>query len=140
VSKDLPNLELLIKLLKMTTSSNDGEVVVAARKANEQLAKFGSDWESLLRGKVTIIEDPFKSVDIPTKAQPRPAPPMAQRPPPPPPSPTPTYQPRGRPRPINPSPPPFSPPKPPPGASTSTLQAKTRRPSKAGAVSIEDLI
>ncbi|HEY0724706.1 MAG TPA: hypothetical protein VGD41_12090, partial [Pyrinomonadaceae bacterium] len=56
---DLPNLPLLIKLLKMTTSSNDGEALMAIRKANEQLKKFGGDWEALLRGKVTMITNPF---------------------------------------------------------------------------------
>jgi hypothetical protein len=84
---DLPNLELIIKLLKMTTSQTDTEALVALRKANEQLAKSGADWESLLRGKVTIVEDPFKSFTIPsgyakpTAPQPR-TPPPAYDPPP----------------------------------------------------------
>lgn len=63
---DLPNLPLLIKLLKLTTSSNDQEALMAVRKANEQLAKFGGDWEKLLRGKVTVISDPFVNVAPPS--------------------------------------------------------------------------
>src|SRR5262245_52256164 len=58
-TSELPNLGLLIKLLKMTTSSNDAEALIAMRRANEQLIKFGGDWENLLRGKVTVIGDPF---------------------------------------------------------------------------------
>lgn len=111
MSDDLPNLGLLIKLMKMTTSSNDGEVLVAIRKANEQLAKFGGDWEALLSGKVTVIGDPFAGLDIPaqrtTQATPPPTPkrprprtptprtyvwnPQAASPPPPPPSATTTF-------------------------------------------------
>lgn len=71
-------LDLLIKLLKMTASSNDGEAVVAVRKANECLKRMSTDWESLLRGKVTIIEDPF------TRAAPAPRQPTRSAPPPPP--------------------------------------------------------
>lgn len=81
MDKDPPNLDLLIKLLKMTTSSNEGEVLVAIRKANEQLRKFGGDWERLLKGKVTVIGDPFANVAPPPPARqaPRPSP---HRPPP----------------------------------------------------------
>ena len=53
------NLELLIKLLKLTASSNDSEALLAMRKAHEVLTKFGGDWEALLHGKVTVIADPF---------------------------------------------------------------------------------
>lgn len=101
---DLPNLELLIKLLKMTTSSSDGEATVAIRKANEQLAKVGGDWETLLRGKVKIIGDPFGNVAMPQgrdqrytpKPPPRPAPPAPPKPAPRPSSPPPrsTYTPQ----------------------------------------------
>jgi len=59
MAEDLPNLSKLIKLLKMTTSSNDAEALAFLRKANAELVKFGGDWESLLRGKVTVIGDPF---------------------------------------------------------------------------------
>lgn len=61
------NLELLIKLLKMTTSAVDGEALTAMRKANDQLKKCGGDWELLLRGKVTLVADPFMSVASPQK-------------------------------------------------------------------------
>ena len=80
--RDPPNLGLLIKLLKMTTSSNDAEVVAAARKANEQLKKFGGDWERLLTGKVTIIGDPFGAASPPRvrPAAPRQAPASSRNP------------------------------------------------------------
>lgn len=67
--KDPPNLGLLIKLLKMTTSTSDAEALSAMRKANEQLAKFGGDWERLLLGKVKIIADPFSSIQAPPPAR-----------------------------------------------------------------------
>jgi hypothetical protein len=106
---DLPNLELIIKLLKMTTSQTDAEALVALRKANAQLAKSGADWETLLRGKVTIVEDPFKNFTVPsgyakpTVPQPRTPPPTYNPPPtmrpqytPPPPKPRPApRRPRG---------------------------------------------
>ncbi len=98
------NLELLIKLLKLTTSPNDGEALSAIRRANVQLSKVGGDWDALLRSRVTLIADPF--VDIPVPQQhawtpPPSAPPAAPRspqwkpkpntqwPPPPPPKTTP---------------------------------------------------
>jgi len=94
---DLPNLPMLIKLLKMTTSSNDAEALLAIRKANEQLKKFGGDWETLLRGKVTIIGDPFEGVKAPRfdDAQVR----RTQAPPPSPVAPKPQPAPRTQPRP-----------------------------------------
>jgi hypothetical protein len=115
------NLELLIKLLKLTSSSNDGEAIVAMRKANQQVEKVGGDWETLLRGKVTIIADPFAggpASPIPDpivgngngwRPPPRPAAPpqyQTQRTynPPPNPPPRPTYNP-----PPNPNPPPQPP-------------------------------
>lgn len=83
MSEDLPNLGKLIKLLKMTTSSNDSEAIAFMRRANLELEKFGGDWESLLRGKVTVIGDPFDGVEAPkhhttvTKEPYRTAPPTA---------------------------------------------------------------
>lgn len=65
MAEDLPNLSKLIKLLKMTTSSNDSEAIAFMRRANLELEKFGGDWESLLRGKVTVIGDPFDGVEAP---------------------------------------------------------------------------
>jgi hypothetical protein len=100
---ELPNIELLIRLAKMTGSSNDNEALVACRKLNEQLKKFGGDWESLLRGKmkITIIEDPFAKASTPPPkngSYSRPQPP--HRPPPPPPPPPPQPQPRWKPQPT----------------------------------------
>lgn len=62
---DRADLERLIKLLKMTTAHEDTVTLVAIRKANEELSRLGHDWEALLRGKVTIVEDPFKSFTPP---------------------------------------------------------------------------
>lgn len=103
MSEELPNLGLLIKLLKMTTSSNDAEAIVAMRKANEQLIKFGGDWERLLLGKVTVIGDPFAGLDTPPppRAHDAAAPMPPSRPAPPPP-------------PYSYTPPPPRPPQPPP--------------------------
>lgn len=96
---ELPNLGLLIKLLKMTSSTHDAEALSAMRKANEQLVKFGGDWERLLRGKVTVIGDPFIGVQAPrtpptsTRPAPPPPAPQAPRPVPTPPS-SPAYVPK----------------------------------------------
>ena len=60
---ELPKQELLVKLLGMTASSNDGEALVAIRKANRLLAEAGWSWDQLIRGKITIVEDPFNRLD-----------------------------------------------------------------------------
>lgn len=57
-------LELLIKFMRMT-GAEDNIALVAIKKANAHLAKLGTDWESILRGKVKIIADPFASINIP---------------------------------------------------------------------------
>lgn len=62
---DTLNLEKLIKLMKMTTSTQDGEALTAIRMANGWLLRNGHDWETVLRGKITIIEDPFNAVNAP---------------------------------------------------------------------------
>jgi hypothetical protein len=59
MAEELPKQELLIKLLKMTTSDNDGESLTALRKANEFLKTAGWDWEKLVRGRITVIADPL---------------------------------------------------------------------------------
>lgn len=92
------DLELLRKMLNMTSADNDNVALVAIRKANEALARAGETWESLLAGKIKIVEDPFKSMPgfapqpkpsrAPTAA-PRPAPSPA----PPPPNAPPGWQP-----------------------------------------------
>jgi hypothetical protein len=96
MSEDPPKQELLLKLLKMTTSSNDGEALIAIRKANELLLSASWDWDKLIAGKIKIIGDPFgPSANIPTPtngsryaAAPAPPPrPAAPRQPPPPPPP-----------------------------------------------------
>jgi hypothetical protein len=79
------DLTRLIKLMKMTTSSNSAEALVAVRKANEELKRLGWDWESILAGKIKIIENPFTTLKrpptggisragtIPTRPAPQPA-------------------------------------------------------------------
>ena len=66
---DLPKHELLLKLLKMTTSSNDAEALVALRKANQLLASAGWDWDRLLAGKITVVGDPFGNLQRPIFSQ-----------------------------------------------------------------------
>jgi len=80
---DLPNLGKLIKLMQLTKSSMDGEALSAIRMANRELDKFGGDWETLLRGKVTVIGDPFAGLATPPPQ--RNAPPVRKPTPPPPP-------------------------------------------------------
>lgn len=59
--KDEHSIVLLIKMMKMT-AAEDNVALVAIRKANAVLAKEGWDWEKLLKGKVTIIGDPFANL------------------------------------------------------------------------------
>jgi hypothetical protein len=54
---ELPNFKVFVKLMGMTTSSNDGECLNAIRMANAQLAKIDQTWEELLAGKVRMISD-----------------------------------------------------------------------------------
>lgn len=62
----LPKQVLLIKLMKMTTSTNDGEALTALRKANELLSSAGWDWERLIQQKIVIVGDPFATLATPT--------------------------------------------------------------------------
>ena len=55
-----------MKLLKMTTSSNDGEALTAIRMANDLLGAVGWDWDKLIEGKIRVIEDPFKNLGTPS--------------------------------------------------------------------------
>jgi hypothetical protein len=68
-------LNRLIKLMKLTTSATDGESLAAIRKANEWLSRQGLDWEQLLLAKVTIMADPFASIEAPPAASQPSAPP-----------------------------------------------------------------
>ena len=47
--------EKFIKLMKMTTSPNDGECLNATRMANALLLEANLDWEDFLRGKATVV-------------------------------------------------------------------------------------
>jgi len=86
---DIPSLSLLIKLINMSTSDNDGEALVALRKANKIVKEFGG-WEPILRGKVTVIGDPFADLQAPPKRET--SPPPAPRRPTPQPAPRPARQ------------------------------------------------
>lgn len=101
----LPKHVLLVKLLKMTSSPNDGEALTAVRKANELLASAGWDWDRLMSGKIVVVEDPFGAIGTPKSGRGEAAPP------------TPATQP---PRPFQqaPRPAPAPPPKPAPKATT----------------------
>ena len=59
------NLDLLIKMMGMTQSDNDNQALVALRKANSFVSKIDGGWDSLLRGKVTVIADPFAATTPP---------------------------------------------------------------------------
>lgn len=99
MSDALPRQELLIKLMGLTASSNDGEALTALRKATSLLVSAGWDWDKLIRGKITVVEDPFKNLGDPTPrveraadwtpgpAQPVRSTPQRPAPPPPPPQP-----------------------------------------------------
>jgi hypothetical protein len=65
MSNTLPKEQLLLKLLKKTQADHDGETLIAIRMANKLLADAGWDWEKLLAGKITVVEDPFKSLTDP---------------------------------------------------------------------------
>ncbi len=68
MTEALPKQELLIKLLRMTTSPNDGEALVALRKATQLLDSAGWTWDKLINGKITVIADPFTSIGEPPRA------------------------------------------------------------------------
>jgi outer membrane biosynthesis protein TonB len=68
--------ELLIKLLKLTTSSNDAEALLAMRKANAIASEAEFDgWERILRGHVKVIADPFVHIKAAPPPPPPPSPP-----------------------------------------------------------------
>lgn len=99
----LPKHVLLVKLLKMTSSPNDGEALTAVRKANELLASAGWDWDRLMSGKIVVVEDPFGAIGTPKSSGRRdytqgtaPAPPTVPNPPPQRPAPKTTTWPLGR--------------------------------------------
>jgi hypothetical protein len=60
------NIQMLIKLLRMTESSHDGEVLNAARMANALLNKHNVNWDEALRGQVPMVDaDPFATIPDP---------------------------------------------------------------------------
>jgi len=66
VAEELQKHQLLVKLLKMTTSAVDAEALVAMRKANALLTEAGWDWDRLMAGKITVVGDPFAGLGDPT--------------------------------------------------------------------------
>lgn len=72
---DGKEIETLIKMLGMTTSDNDHQALVAIRAANRALLRAGTDWSSLLRGKLTILGDPFVGMSAPEPQRAAPPPP-----------------------------------------------------------------
>jgi len=90
----LPKQDLLLKILRMTTSDNDNVALNAVRRANEFLSKNGWDWDKLINAKIRIAADPFSNLQTPQsyngsghRAAPTPPPRPAARPPQPPPRP-----------------------------------------------------
>jgi len=91
-AKPIARQDMLLKLLKMTTSDNDGEALTAIRHANRVLRDAGWDWDKLIHAKIRIVEDPFKNLGTPssspspmaaTSHAPYAPPPRAPSPPPP---------------------------------------------------------
>lgn len=139
---ELPNLGLLIKLMKMTTSPRDNEALIAIRKANEQLVKFGGDWEALLAGKVTVIGDPFEKVAAPPPREQRDDWGTGGRAPMPPhrPQPKPAPQPAPTPRYTAPPKPSYAPNPQPRYQAAPKKATVTQRRFKKGTVQLDDLI
>ena len=55
----------LIKLLGMTTSTNDAEALVALRAANRELDRLGKTWHEFITSRLTVVADPFGSIPTP---------------------------------------------------------------------------
>ena len=99
----LPKQDLLLKILRMTTSDNDNVALNALRRANEFLSKNGWDWDKLINAKIRIAADPFSNLETPQSyngSRHHTAP----TPPPRPQAPTPQPPPRPRPAPQPPKP------------------------------------
>jgi hypothetical protein len=126
--REPPRQELLLKLLKLTTSHNDSEALAAIRKANMVLSGGGWDWDKLIAGKITVVEDPFAKVSAPPPQRNQPD--LASAPPP--------YRPPPPRRPAPPPPPsgrwsPTPPPPPMPNAPKSSFKAPPPPPPRQAA-------
>lgn len=54
------NIQMLIKLLRMTESSHDGEALTAIRMANSMLNRHNANWDDVMHSKVPMVDaDPF---------------------------------------------------------------------------------
>ena len=103
IDNTLPKQDLLLKILRMTTSDNDNVALNAVRRANEFLSKNGWDWDKLVNAKIRIAADPFSNLQTPqsyngprhqTAPTPPPPPPPQHRPAPPPKPPRPQAPPK----------------------------------------------
>ena len=65
IDNTLPKQDLLLKILRMTTSDNDNVALNAVRRANEFLSKNGWDWDKLVNAKIRIAADPFSNLQTP---------------------------------------------------------------------------
>jgi len=85
MTNEIPKHEFLIKLLNMTTSSNDNEALMAIRQANNLLRSVGWSWDDLIRAKIKIVPNPFTNLPDPRKpstTSAAPSPPPKPKPPP----------------------------------------------------------
>lgn len=101
--EEIPKLDLLIKMMGMTTSDNDNTALIALRKATAMLTANGWDWERLLRGKVKVINAPTFTgprVDVNPTVQAAPVRPMHPTPNYSQPKPQPAPQPKPKPKPA----------------------------------------
>lgn len=64
------NIELLIKVLNLTTSENDGEALSAMRKANAILKTHGVLWDSVLKAPVSAGQQKKRGGPERTESQP----------------------------------------------------------------------
>src|SRR5262245_19018431 len=64
--QDPPNLDKIIKVMGLTGSNQDGEALSALRKATAMLKEWGWTWETILRGKIKIMPDPFANIPMPS--------------------------------------------------------------------------
>lgn len=76
--QNIPKQDLLLKMLKMTTSDNDGTALVAIRKANSLMAEFGWDWDKLIAAKIKVVENPFARMATPSAGPGQPSVPRQQ--------------------------------------------------------------
>lgn len=66
------NIQMLIKLLRMTESTHDGESLTAIRMANSMLNRHNANWDDVMRSKVPMVDaDPFAKAPVVGPSTPR---------------------------------------------------------------------